>query len=171
MSEENKKTEENTELNYEITTETPQAIVIYCSDPRFQSAFEKFVEEGLSFKKGTYIPMVIAGGIVSLSEPLQLPKEFKFVKERIEYFLDHIKTIKLVVLINHEDCQYYNVAKDKLKNLFLRGFKDIIERQKVDLIKVAKAVMNFSSLKNNFKLYYAKFAEEKKKVVFEEIKI
>jgi len=116
--------------------------------------------------------MVIAGGIVSLSEPLQLPKEFKFVKERIEYFLDHIKTIKLVVLINHEDCQYYNVAKDKLKNLFLRGFKDIIERQKVDLIKVAKAVMNFSSLKNNFKLYYAKFAdEEKKKVVFEEIKI
>ena len=60
MSEENKKTEENTELNYEITTETPQAIVIYCSDPRFQSAFEKFVEEGLSFKKLTYIPIIIS---------------------------------------------------------------------------------------------------------------
>lgn len=172
MSEENGSKNKDEKNVYEITNKNPEAIVIYCSDPRFQTAFEKFVEEELKLKKGTYVPMVIAGGIVSLSEQFQLPKEFKFIKERIEYFLDHMHSIKLVVLINHEDCQYYNAIKNKLGDIFLREFGDMVKRQKVDLLKVAKAVMSFSSLQKNVKLYYAKFvSEEKKQIAFEEINL
>ena len=51
----------------------PEAIVLYCSDPRFQTAFEPFVERGLGLPKGRYVPFVMAGGAgvlgVSADEP------------------------------------------------------------------------------------------------------
>ena len=40
----------------------PSAIVICCSDPRFQPAFHEFVEHELGLGDGMTIPIVVGGG-------------------------------------------------------------------------------------------------------------
>ena len=48
---------------YEAMPEVaPQAVVVYCSAPRFQVAFDQFIEKELGLAKGEFIPLVIAGG-------------------------------------------------------------------------------------------------------------
>ena len=55
----------------------PSAVVIYCSDPRFQTAFDNFIANDLHLAKGDFVPIVIAGGGGALARPHALPKEFK----------------------------------------------------------------------------------------------
>src|SRR6185436_112308 len=87
----------------------PQAIVVYCSDPRFQPAFEKFIEQELKLAKGQYLPLVIGGGASVLAYPEQLPKDFKVLRERFEFYRELFPTAKRLILLNHEDCRYYHV--------------------------------------------------------------
>jgi hypothetical protein len=164
-------TETNTEKKvYQLIESDPTAIVIHCSDPRFQKAFKEFINNELGLKDGDYIPLVISGGAGSLSEPLKLPKEFKFMKERIEYFVKRFDSIKRIVLINHEDCKYYESMKNYLGNSFLNRVANLIERQKVDLKSVAKNLLSFFGSRIQGELYYAHFADEKKQsVTFEKI--
>lgn len=93
---------------------TPVAVVITCSDPRFQAAFREFTEGKLGLAQGTYIPFVVDGGAGALGRPESLPKEFKFMKERLEMFKQRSGSIKRVILINHEDCGYYDNLGSKL---------------------------------------------------------
>ena|SRR6476646_4562559 len=92
----------------------PEAIVVHCSDPRFQPAFEQFIQTELKLPKGKYIPLVVGGGASVLAHPEQLPKEFKFLKERFEFYREAFPSIRRLVLINHEDCDYYASAQQKL---------------------------------------------------------
>jgi hypothetical protein len=48
---------------YHLAESKPQAIVVYCSDSRFQRAFREFVGNELHLEEGEYIPMVISGGV------------------------------------------------------------------------------------------------------------
>ena len=43
-----------------VQNPTPEAIVVYCGDPRFQEAFEGFIANELKLAKGQYIPMIVA---------------------------------------------------------------------------------------------------------------
>ena len=72
---------------------TPDTIVLWCGDPRFQEAVGRFIEDDLGLKHGQYVPLTLAGGVASLSEPMSLPKEFKYLKETIEFFLGHFQSI------------------------------------------------------------------------------
>ena len=127
---------------YELINARPTAVVIHCSDPRFQKAFADFITQELHLGPGEYIPLVISGGVGSLAEPLRLPKEFKFIKERIGMFLDRFDTIDRIVLINHEDCRHYESLKEYLGALFLRHVPTLVERQKSDLLRVAPKSLN-----------------------------
>jgi hypothetical protein len=154
---------------YGLIDAAPEAIVVHCSDPRFQRAFAEFIKNELGLRDGEYIPLVVSGGIGSLSEPLLLPKEFRFMKERIRMFLDRFDSVKRVILINHEDCRHYEWLGNYLGRLFLQRFRNMAERQQADLKKVAKIILDLAP-KIQTKLYYAKFADaSRNKVVFEEI--
>src|SRR5437867_6285642 len=100
-----------------IQNPKPEAIVVYCSDPRFQTAFEQFLTNELGLRKGGYIPLVIGGGAGVLGHPEQLPKEFKFVKDRFELYREHFPTIHRLVLINHQDCKYYDSLRARIFHL------------------------------------------------------
>jgi len=73
----------------------PEAVVVYCGDPRLQTAFEPFIEKGLKLPKGQYIPLVVGGGAGVLANPERLPKEFKFMKDRFELIHRHLSHLGL----------------------------------------------------------------------------
>jgi hypothetical protein len=163
---------QSTSKMYETIVSQPEAIVVHCSDPRFQKAFREFIRNELNLHEGEYIPLVVSGGVGSLSNPLKLPKEYKFMKERIEYFLRQFHSISTIILINHQDCRYYAELQNSFGSSFLFRVKDIIEKQKIDLHSVAENLRSIFSLKTDWKLYYAKFTDEKQnKVIFETVMI
>jgi len=63
--------------------------------------------------KGQFMPLTIGGGAACWATR-QLPKEFKFLKERFELYREVFPSLRRVVLINHEDCRYYEFLKSKL---------------------------------------------------------
>jgi hypothetical protein len=155
---------------YDVVDSEPEAIVVHCSDPRFQKAFKEFINNELNMPEGKYVPLVISGGVGSLSEPLKLPKEFKFMKERIEQFLKRFDSIQRIVLINHEDCRHYEVIKSIIGNLFLNRVRDMMERQKIDLKTVSRTLLGLLGAKIEVQMYYARFADaDRKKIVFEKV--
>ena len=162
--------ERSDQKTYESVDRKPIAIVVHCSDPRFQKAFGEFIKGELGLKDGEYIPFVISGGVAAMSEPLKLPKEFKFMKDRIELFLGLFDSIKRIVPINHEDCRHYDALKDLLGGLFHRHAPTMEERQQRDLLGVARTLLGLFRPNLNLELYYAKFLDPgHKQIVFERI--
>ncbi len=155
---------------YECVDVDPLAIVVHCSDPRFQKAFGEFIRDELGLKDGEYIPLVISGGVASLSEPLKLPKEFKFMKERLQFFVERFDSITRVILINHEDCRHYEMLKEVIGGLFLHHAPTMVERQQRDLLMVARTLLKLFRPNLSLELYYAKFLDaDHKQIVFEKI--
>jgi len=155
---------------YNLIEAAPEAIVVHCSDPRFQRAFAEFIRDELKLQDGSFIPLVISGGVGSLAEPLKLPKEFRFMKERLRMFLERFESIHRLILINHEDCRHYEWLNNYIGRLFLQRFHNLAERQQADLKKAARLVVGLTSLKLDLELYYARFADTRKsKVVFEKV--
>lgn len=146
----------------------PKAVVIHCSDPRFQEAFRRFVANDLGLKEGEWIPIAVAGGGAALSRPMELPKEFKFMRERLELFKDHFgKTLTRIVIINHEDCAWY---KDMSSSLLGALCKHVhVPREDMNLLtQVFKRVLAHLGL--TLELYYAKFTDaDKSQVTFEKV--
>lgn len=155
---------------YPLVEATPLAVVIYCSDSRFQHAFRQFVHEELHLQEGEYLPLIVPGGTASLSEPLRLPKEFKFMKERLEFFRDQFTSVKRIILLNHEDCLHYRTFMKLLGQQMLHRFATLGERQKADLTAVGKRVLEFAAPGVSAELYYASIVPGKeRKVEFERV--
>lgn len=144
---------------YRLAESRPQAIVVYCGDPRFQRAIREFIANELHLQDEEYFPLVVSGGVASLSEPMKLPKEFKFMKERIELILKLFGSIRRVVLINHEDCRHYEAMKTSLGSIFLQHFQHMTERQIRDLTQVAKTVLALGAPGLQVELYYARIVK------------
>ena len=144
---------------YHLAESKPLAIVVYCSDSRFQRAFREFVGNELHLKEGEYIPMVLSGGVASLSEPSRLPEEFKYVKDRIRFFLERFDSVHRVILINHEDCRHYEALKSSLGSIFLQHVKHMTERQIMDLSSVAKTLLGLGAPGLHIELYYARLGK------------
>jgi len=158
------------ENEYKINQKEVRALVVHCGDPRFQQPFQDFIQKQLGFQPGTYVPLVIPGGLSSMAAPETYPKQFKVLKDNITFYLDHFGSIKTIVLINHEDCKGYAVLKDKIGASLLGYAKDIISKQKIDLTTMVKLILEMPSAKANFRVYFAKFADDKhEKVIFEEL--
>ncbi len=149
----------------------PEAIVVYCSDPRFQTAFDPFIEKELGLRKGQFIPLVIGGGAGVLANPERLPKEFKFMKDRFELFRHHFTSIKRVVLINHEDCAYYKMLVDTIPGFLKERAGSLTHQPRADMEPIAGIFHRLlSHLGLSVELYYARFADgDRSKVVFERV--
>lgn len=141
-----------------LSVATPKTLVIWCGDPRIQEAVNLFLQQELQLKYGEYVPVTVLGGVASLSEPLSIPKEFKYMKETVEFCLEHFASLQKIVLINHEDCAKYKAVREKLGSLFLRGFGSVTDRQLHDLAVVAKALAELSPHPIEFEGYYGKYA-------------
>lgn len=74
-----------------------EAIVVHCSDPRFQRAFTEFTTRELGLGIGDFMPLIVSGGASVLAHPLRLPKEFKFMRDRLEFYRSVMPSLKRVV--------------------------------------------------------------------------
>jgi hypothetical protein len=148
----------------------PEAIVVYCSDPRLQQAFDEFIAGELGLAKGCFIPLVVAGGAGVLANPERLPKEFRFLKERFELFCSQFSSIKRIVLINHEDCKYYESLGQRVLGL-LQGRCAFADLPREDLKSIANIFVRLlSHLGVGVELYYARFADkDHSRVTFEKV--
>ncbi len=138
----------------------PTAIAIYCSDPRFQPAFHEFIEHDLGLGEGMVVPTVVGGGAGVLGHPEQLPKEFKFLRERLEQYRQIFPTVSRIILINHEDCRYYETLKTRVLALLGSRFNMARHFEREDLSLVSTAFRHFlAHLGYSVELYYAHFAD------------
>lgn len=150
---------------YKALKAEPTTLIIYCSDSRFQFAFNRFFMDELNLVPGQFAPIAVAGGPGPLANPIMI-KERQFLGDQIIFFLKHFTSIKSVVLVNHEDCGFY----EKILNLSGRE-KD---RERYDAPVAAKAVINRIALEEikgvEVAAFYAKFANaDKSEIVFEKM--
>ncbi len=140
-----------------IVDPKPEAIVITCSDPRFHSAFRQFVEGSLGLTPGTYIPFTVAGGAGVFARPDTLPKEFKFMRDRIELLKRRFGSLKRVIGISHEDCAYYQELRQKAAWLG-KPFHAHLPREDMKLVAQVYA-RSLAHLGMPLEMYYAHFVE------------
>ncbi len=86
-----------------VDAENADALVIHCSDPRFQAAFRQFIEYELGIKNP--IPIIVPGGVHDLVSPARI-KAARQLWQQLEFMVVHGK-VKRIVMINHEGCQWY----------------------------------------------------------------
>ncbi len=138
----------------------PEALVVYCGDPRLQTAFVPFVENELGLAKGQYIPTVVGGGAGALAYPQRLPKEFKFMKDRLELIHRAFPSVKRAVLINHEDCIYYRLLAEKIPGFLTNPAAKICDRPGEDMPLIAGVFDRFlSHLGLRPEFYYGRFTD------------
>jgi hypothetical protein len=84
------------------------ALVVHCSDPRYQPHFQDFLRTGLGLDH--YALIAVPGGVHFLTLTEYLPK-FSWVGWRWVTFLEQLIEPARVVLIGHHDCRWYQDAR------------------------------------------------------------
>lgn len=136
---------------------SPKALVVFCGDPRFQAPVKQFLEKELGLAEGDFVALGVAGGAASLNVGDVRPKEAKYVREAISFYLDCFGEISRIVLINHEDCAKYRAFEESLP-LFSHFFGGLIEKQKADLKNSALSLLRLAGKPITVESYYAAFA-------------
>ena len=145
----------------------PDTLVIHCGDARMQGAFAEFISQELSLSMGQYVLFVPRGGGGQLLNPMTLPKEFKSMKDTIEFYCGHFRGIKRIVVINHEDCGYYKALAEKVAGVAAGAHIDPHKSLPV-IGKIITDLLGHLGMK--LELYFAKFADtERTKVFFEKV--
>lgn len=80
------------------------ALVIHCSDPRYQPHFQEFLADGLGLRH--YGLVAIPGGLQLLTMVDYLPK-YSWAGWRWIKFMMNLSQPNQVILIAHEDCRWY----------------------------------------------------------------
>jgi len=95
----------------------PRAVVIHCSDSRFQAAFHDFIQNYLHLNPGEFTPLIVPGSATALGSlvQMQLPKNFKILTEQLSLiFANHRGQPVEVAIIGHEDCRGQQFLAQKL---------------------------------------------------------
>jgi hypothetical protein len=103
------------------------AIVVHCSDPRYQPHFQDFIRNGLGVQH--YALLAAPGGVHHLTLTEYLPK-FSWAGRRWVKFLADLVAPDRIILIGHDDCRWYK----ETAFLHLHGGSD--EAQHADLRRV-----------------------------------
>ncbi len=118
--------------------EDADAVVIHCSDPRFQAAIRDFVANELGIENP--IPIIVPGGIHDFVSPIRL-KAARQLWEQLEFMLKR-SAVRKVILLNHDDCQWYGkwnalvqttIGKDIAGHLLAVGEKLAEKKFKVEV--------------------------------------
>lgn len=102
------------------------ALVVHCSDPRYQVHFQDFLRNGLGLPH--YTLLAVPGGVHMLTLTEYLPK-FAWTGRKWVRFLGDLVEPQRIVLIGHDDCRWYKSAAF----FHLHGGRD--EAQHADLQK------------------------------------
>jgi carbonic anhydrase len=139
--------------------ERPDTVIISCVDGRWRAQIQDFT---VSYLKADLHAdfLAVPGGIEPLTLFDLVPKDFNFLKRRLEGLIASHGT-KRVVAIAHEDCAWYKERKLGPFTLDLRG------RQISDLKRVASRLREtFPELK--VETYFARHdTKNSERVVFE----
>jgi len=149
----------------------PEAAVVYCGDPRLQTAFVPFIENELGLAQGQYIPTVVGGGAGVLAYPQRLPKEFKFLKDRLELIHRAFPSVHRAILINHQDCIYYRLLAEKIPGFLTDPGASLSDRPGADMDRIAEVFDRcLSHLGLTAELYYGKFTDaDHRQMVFDRV--
>ena len=147
-------------MKYPLMEGVPDALCIHCADPRFQTAFRRFLSEEINVK----MPMVIAlPGVTShFGMSAALPKNWSAMRSFIRTMTER-HPVARVILINHDDCKGYAKIADHFG-----GLSKIEEAQRKHLHGVAEFVREEFLPNAHFELYQARIVG--KEVEFEGIK-
>ncbi len=126
----------------------PGAVVVHCSDPRFQPHFQHFLGHGLAL--GHYALIALPGG-AQLLTPNDLAPKFAWACWRWTKFMVARTRPARFILIAHEDCRWY------IENGVEADPARLRDRQLLDLRRVrAELAERFPGLP--VELYYARLA-------------
>ena len=103
--------------------EAGTALVVQCSDPRYQPHFHDFLRRGLKLER--YALLAVPGGAQFLTLVDFLPK-FSWAGWRWVKFIGDIAPPSRVILIAHEDCLWYkHVRRGKPGELRAKQLDDL----------------------------------------------
>jgi carbonic anhydrase len=124
------------------------ALVVHCSDPRFQAAFREFVAGELQVLNP--VPIIIPGGIHELVSPVRI-KAARQLWQQLEFMISAGK-IRRVIIINHEGCQWYAKWNALVRT---RVSEDIVNHLLAAAQKLLERRLNLS-----VETYYAKIEND-----------
>jgi carbonic anhydrase len=125
------------------------ALVIHCSDHRFQAGHYEFLNLALNLNEN-YDLLVLPGGAQAMSLLEYLPK-FAWAGWKWFRFLVDAHELKRIILIAHQDCGWYK----SLAN-FLHSTADPRQKQEEDLRRIREVLLK-ENRELNVELYYAAF--------------
>ena len=128
-----------------IDPDHPTAIVVHCSDPRYQPHFQDFLHGGLKLDR--YALIAVPGGPQCLVLAGHLPK-FSWAGWRWMKFMKNIAKPARIILIAHDDCRWY------IENRYVPHASEAREHQIKDL-RQARAELGERFGKVSIELFYA----------------
>jgi hypothetical protein len=87
-----------------LTRTPPEALVVHCSDYRFQAAIQEFLYQGLSLH--SYDLLAIPGGAHFASTGAMLPKHHAVGKQSLTFLIE-FHQLKRLIFIDHADCVFF----------------------------------------------------------------
>ncbi len=115
-----------------VTDAPSDALVLMCSDHRFQEAFREFLSTHLGLQR--WDALATPGGAYMLSFAEVLPKQLKVGTRMVKFMMQFSQPSRIIV-INHEGCKRYLEAFHSQLSKF--GFS-LPDKQRRDLQSVAK---------------------------------
>jgi hypothetical protein len=108
-------------------TERAQAVVLHCSDHRFQAGFREFLTDGLGIQ--AYALLAIPGGGNFIPLEQYLPKFAKAGLQSMSFLVKRSGPER-IILIGHHDCLFF---KERFQFFFIEA--DLNDKQRVNLRK------------------------------------
>jgi len=131
-----------------------------CTDGRFRPHVEEFVTRHLGVDAHADL-VAVPGGVEPLALLDLVPKDFNFLKRRLQALIEAHGT-RRVVLVGHQDCAWYKVRK-------IGPFRiDLTEQQMRDLRKAAGRLREIAP-GVQVEIWFARLVGEPPKVLFEPI--
>ncbi|MDP3963119.1 MAG: hypothetical protein Q8Q39_01345 [bacterium] len=148
---------------YPLQTGAPDALVLHCSDPRFQEAFHDFIHGELGIQMPA--PICIPGSSAAFGVQTVLPKGWNALRRQLELLTKDSKFSR-VVLINHDDCKGYGSIAQ-----YLGGLARVGKEQKTHLKKLATFILSEYLPGARLELYHARIVQNggEKAVQFEKV--
>jgi len=116
-----------------LHTERADALVVHCSDHRFQAGLQEFLNNGLKLN-GNYDVLAIPGGPQCLTLVEYLPK-FSWASGKWFRYLIENHELGRLILMAHQDCGWYRQLP-----FHLFGSSDPRQRQEEDLRRARRTL-------------------------------
>ena len=121
-------------LSSKVNHTRTDALVVHCSDHRFQAGHYEFLNRVLNLKEN-YDLLVLPGGAQALSLLDYLPK-FAWASWKWFHFLVDAHGLKRIILIAHQDCGWYKSLPD-----FLHSTSEPRLKQEEDLRRIRQMLL------------------------------